>query len=826
MASTENLLWYTGGYKLGHDNSVKLNTFLSYYKWPWYWHEWIDKEIPIDPDPSGKPENPCDKCKENQECKDGKCYDIPPWTPECDDQNPCKAPKICVNWHCVDDDTGEDKTDPKDQTWVVSITDPCDLSNFDPIYSVPIKTNTWVWGSIDLWNWYTTWVDAYSWERWYYNPLYYHYVKIEWRLNALNNENRLDYWFWNSEWEPDTYWCVSIATAHIDWSDAVDWADRFRIELYSNWDFVISVSRYKEPWKAYDWTILKQWNVNWIWDASPTWDLDYTLPVGMVVGVMWWAYITSLTTKHTKVITNTYNPWTSNEVSIVHNWTNGTIRFSRASDWRSVTIKDTNLWATEYYEYWDTVTDAHLWKMYQWWNNYWFAPTWALEKTSNIQVDASSYWPSEYSNDTYRTWNNDWSTTPNNDLWWWVTWDEEARIWPCPKWWHIPTVEEFMIIEDVFYKMSNAHRWNNYWTNWFPSPAKYRDINWNLAWYSYMYYWTVTEDNDWQPRTIEISWLNWAVAWYWQRWYWMFIRPFKNNATEYTIRFLNYDWTVLQRSRVAAWNTPEYTWSTPTKPGDQQYVYTFDWWDSPIVAATENKDYTATYVEKTILYSWNWWQILHNIPWQEITLIKTNGEELTIMDRNLWATAYRWESWASAADTYWNLYQWWNNYWFPNSWTVTTSNVQVDASWYSWQNPINSSTFICWNTNWMNPSNGELWWKTEWTEVSRQGPCPNGWHVPSKAEMDRLLSMYQSITWIPSTWWYVKFEQYLLFTYPWYRRHTDWTVATQWQSYNWAHLLTNDINQQLYYWSSWWYYNAYNNACWNPIRPFKNVTNN
>lgn len=60
MASTENLLWYTGGYKLGHDNSVKLNTFLSYYKWPWYWHEWIDKVIDIPDDPITKPIDPCD----------------------------------------------------------------------------------------------------------------------------------------------------------------------------------------------------------------------------------------------------------------------------------------------------------------------------------------------------------------------------------------------------------------------------------------------------------------------------------------------------------------------------------------------------------------------------------------------------------------------------------------------------------------------------------------------------------------------------------------------------------------------------------------------
>jgi hypothetical protein len=40
MASEENLLWYIEGNKLWHDNSEKLNTFLSYYKGNWYWHSY------------------------------------------------------------------------------------------------------------------------------------------------------------------------------------------------------------------------------------------------------------------------------------------------------------------------------------------------------------------------------------------------------------------------------------------------------------------------------------------------------------------------------------------------------------------------------------------------------------------------------------------------------------------------------------------------------------------------------------------------------------------------------------------------------------------
>lgn len=37
--SEENLLSYVRGNKLWHDNSIMSNTFLSFYKGGWYWHE-------------------------------------------------------------------------------------------------------------------------------------------------------------------------------------------------------------------------------------------------------------------------------------------------------------------------------------------------------------------------------------------------------------------------------------------------------------------------------------------------------------------------------------------------------------------------------------------------------------------------------------------------------------------------------------------------------------------------------------------------------------------------------------------------------------------
>ena len=40
---------------------------------------------------------------------------------------------------------------------------------------------------------------------------------------------------------------------------------------------------------------------------------------------------------------------------------------------------------------------------------------------------------------------------------------------------------------------------------------------------------------------------------------------------------------------------PQYTGSTPARPDDEEYTYTFSGWTPAIVAATEDATYTATY---------------------------------------------------------------------------------------------------------------------------------------------------------------------------------------------------------------------------------------
>ena len=68
----------------------------------------------------------------------------------------------------------------------------------------------------------------------------------------------------------------------------------------------------------------------------------------------------------------------------------------------------------------------------------------------------------------------------------------------------------------------------------------------------------------------------------------------------YTVIFKNWDGTILQTSSVEEGQTPVYTGSTPTRPSDGQYDYTFDTWTPSIAPAAANATYTASYTATAI----------------------------------------------------------------------------------------------------------------------------------------------------------------------------------------------------------------------------------
>ena len=75
--------------------------------------------------------------------------------------------------------------------------------------------------------------------------------------------------------------------------------------------------------------------------------------------------------------------------------------------------------------------------------------------------------------------------------------------------------------------------------------------------------------------------------------------------TYYTIRFLNYDGTELQSSQVKEGDMPVYNGTTPTKPEDEGYTYTFNGWLPAIVPAAADAIYIAQYTatKKAVYYT-------------------------------------------------------------------------------------------------------------------------------------------------------------------------------------------------------------------------------
>lgn len=114
--------------------------------------------------------------------------------------------------------------------------------------------------------------------------------------------------------------------------------------------------------------------------------------------------------------------WTSIEAGWIF-WSSTDWLISISSDWVTwITISDKNVWATQVWNSWDTLTDDNCGYLFQWGNNYGFPHSWTVT-TSSTQVDASNYWPwNYYSSSTFITRSSspyNWDSSNNTNLRWW-----------------------------------------------------------------------------------------------------------------------------------------------------------------------------------------------------------------------------------------------------------------------------------------------------------------------------------------------------------------------------------------------------------------------
>lgn len=72
------------------------------------------------------------------------------------------------------------------------------------------------------------------------------------------------------------------------------------------------------------------------------------------------------------------------------------------------------------------------------------------------------------------------------------------------------------------------------------------------------------------------------------------------SSTSYTIRWLNYDGTVLETDTVTGGTVPTFNGNTPTKPDDANYGYEFVGWSPTPYNADSDQDYTAQFTTTSL----------------------------------------------------------------------------------------------------------------------------------------------------------------------------------------------------------------------------------
>jgi prepilin-type N-terminal cleavage/methylation domain-containing protein len=203
-------------------------------------------------------------------------------------------------------------------------------------------------------------------------------------------------------------------------------------------------------------------------------------------------------------------------------------------------------------------------------------------------------------------------------------------------------------------------------------------------------------------------------------------------------------------------------WATISEKNNNKAVVVWNYYQTD----PENDEEWIIFWEdgKALVSGWNyeiapnwvlvWWlETDWGFTRQNLTLHQ-DWTSYTIMDRNLWATEIY--DWIEKSAVRWNYYQWWNNYWFPNSGDVEDSTIQIANanSYWPW-NYYFSSTFVkCADNNncdsnydWANPQNDNLWWDKTNTNVSRQWPCPSWRHIPTTLEWDWLVKTRFTFKW-------------------------------------------------------------------------------
>ena len=393
-----------------------------------------------------------------------------------------------------------------------------------------------------------------------------------------------------------------------------------------------------------------------------------------------------------KPIQTNYQTWEDLELYFVKTETSQT----------HYTIMDRNMGASERYN--QDSSNQNTWSYgyyYQWWNNYWFEACYEQWCTPLVATTGTQLWSwtwSLFPNDTIRrywrkqfyikngTEGNTWmkgSTTWDNIWWWWwdtysKNWESttlEYRMWPCPEWYHIPSVKE----------------WRNILKQRTGSSAL---TNWSQFSYDLLmpYVWRRLNGTASAPNTMDF--LNGAYAWYWtsspspennrfapifffdlnntpkyfdtwtSRSYWRPVRCVKNEVDNATLTIHMNWWKKAVIAIFASWDNSYAISSlwTPTKTVDWENVEFLGWYT------------TDNFVEWTDIQKWD---IVENLT--DLYARRNGTPESVIYTYDPNGGQLDWYTSNEIAYTIWETIN-------PTTSVIPTRNLYIFAWWFDADN--------------------------------------------------------------------------------------------------------------------------------------------
>ena len=406
---------------------------------------------------------------------------------------------------------------------------------------------------------------------------------------------------------------------------------------------------------------------------------------------------------------------------------------------------------------------------------------WTYNSVTNSKMGSIWWWLWNSIDDADYAWIAGWTANTisrwdNSVIWWWsnntIIWSDaviawwnnnDATTWGIIVWWQGNTAEWWIVL----WWVGNTSRWwknlifwkgAGWWDGSFAWNGEARDYsayiwarNWVLIWTYDAITWVNLVVNwavklGWNDSTGWVAWEIKVVWWCFYAYDWEYWHLINQSWTWGCEWFEAAQPCLFWNVQLQAWDrVSAYNAIISTECRAEEVVCKN--WELVSVDDETDKSYKYAYC-----FAWEGDVKLDGgAVFEEITICNpsNSSECITIMDHNLWAVTND----ITNPDSYGYYYQWWNNHWFSNNWSIATSSSQVNASWYGPWNYYESSTFIVRTSgsySWDSTNNHNLWWwiwdtlssNWAWSNEDRQWPCPSGYHVPSILEWKNIYNLW------------------------------------------------------------------------------------